>query len=145
MVTSPAPATSNPACGSPAPGFPVRFMPRVMGPLMSGTLSAVAHTDGPGTVEQPEPLVQPRPTPPPPTEAPTLPGTHQVPPHLLLHPVADEREAAARMADREIVHPAPEDRVDQLDHPGRRLGLEATEDLLELPQQSRPLRQLWRV
>jgi hypothetical protein len=40
--------THNPACGSPAPGFPVRFMPRVMGPIMSGTPSAVAHTDGPG-------------------------------------------------------------------------------------------------
>src|SRR3954451_25350458 len=96
-------------------------------------------------VEQPEPPAQPPLTPPPPAEAPALPGAHQVPPHLLLHPVADEREAAARMADREVVHPAPKDRVDQLNHPARRLGWEATEGLLELPQQRRPLLQLGRI
>src|SRR5262249_59281237 len=87
----------------------------------------------PVAVEQPEPLVQPPPTPPPPTEAPALPGAHQMPPHLLLHPVADEREAAARVADREVVHPAPEDRVDQLNHPAHRLRFEAPGDLPALP------------
>jgi hypothetical protein len=40
MATVPAPATSNGACGFPALRFPVRFMPRVMGPIMLGALSA---------------------------------------------------------------------------------------------------------
>jgi hypothetical protein len=36
----PAPAASNPACGFPALGFPVDFMPRFMGPIVLGQLSA---------------------------------------------------------------------------------------------------------
>src|SRR5215471_8200388 len=87
-------------------------------------------------------LVQPPPTPPVPTEAPELPGAHQVPPHLLLHPVLDEAEAPARVPDRKVVDPATQDRVDEGHHPPRGLRLKAPEDVLELLQQRRPLLQL---
>jgi len=40
MVSFPTPATSNAACGFPALRFPVCFMPRVMGPIALGALSA---------------------------------------------------------------------------------------------------------
>src|SRR6516225_1799709 len=95
--------------------------------------------------KQPEPVVQPRPTPPLPAEAPSLLGPHHVPPHLLLDPVLDIAKAPARVPDPEIVHPAADDRVDQLDYPVYRLGDKAAEDLLELPQECRPRFQLWRV
>ena len=49
MATVPAPATSNGACGFPALRFPVRFMPRVMGPIMLGALSAPVVGAGPGS------------------------------------------------------------------------------------------------
>ena len=83
----PVPATSNPACGFPALGFPACFTPRVMGPIVLDWLSAMARTDDPVVVEQPEVVVEPSPTPPFPAEALALPGTHQVPPNLLFHPV----------------------------------------------------------
>ena len=46
MATFPAPATSNAACGFPALRFPVRFMSRVMGPILLGALSAVVGAPG---------------------------------------------------------------------------------------------------
>jgi hypothetical protein len=45
IVTFPAPATSNAACGFPALRFPACFMPRVMGPIMLGRLSARRHDE----------------------------------------------------------------------------------------------------
>src|SRR5215510_8849193 len=42
VATFPAPATSNAACGFPALRFPACFIPRVMGPILLGALSAVA-------------------------------------------------------------------------------------------------------
>ena len=35
---------------------------------------------------------------------------------------------------RKVVHPAPQDRIDQFDHPTHRLGAEASEDLPEFSQ-----------
>jgi hypothetical protein len=46
VATFPAPATSNAACGFPALRFPARFMPRVMGPIRLGALSAVGGAPG---------------------------------------------------------------------------------------------------
>src|SRR5262249_42437160 len=62
-------------------------------------------------------VIQPPPTPPVPTEAPELPGAHQVPSHLLLHPVLDEAEAPARVPDGKVPDPAAQDRVDEGHHP----------------------------
>src|SRR5262249_56653122 len=41
-ATFPVPATSNAACGFPALRSPACFMPRVMGPILLGQLSAAA-------------------------------------------------------------------------------------------------------
>jgi hypothetical protein len=46
VATFPAPATSNAACGFPALRFPARFMPRVMGLILLGALSAVVGAPG---------------------------------------------------------------------------------------------------
>jgi hypothetical protein len=45
----------------------------------------------------------------------------QMAPDLLLHPVFDEAEALAGMPHREVVHPPPEHRIDQVYHPFNRL------------------------
>src|SRR5215472_9741801 len=87
-------------------------------------------------------LVQPPPTPPVPTEAPKPPGAPQVPPHLLLHPILDVAEAPARIPDGKVADPAAQNRVDESHHPPNRLRLKAAEEVLELVQQRRPLRQL---
>ena len=39
-ATSPVPSTSNAACGFPALRSPICFMPRLMGPIQLGRLSA---------------------------------------------------------------------------------------------------------
>lgn len=73
-------------------------------------------------------IIQPPPTPPVPTEAPMLPGSHQVSPYLLLHPVLDEAEATARVPDGKVPDPATQDRVDEGHHPSQRLGLKEPAD-----------------
>ena len=98
----------------------------------------------PVAIEQPQRLVQPLPTPPRPAEAPALPGSQHVSPDLLFHPVLDEVEAPTGVTHREVVHPAPQDRVDQFDDPVHRLGVEATEDVPKLAQQRRALLELGR-
>jgi hypothetical protein len=45
----------------------------------------------------------------------------------------DKRIAPARMPHRKIVHPSPEDRADQLDHPSHRLAGVSSEYVPELP------------
>jgi hypothetical protein len=67
----------------------------------------------PVVVEQPEPLVQPLPTPPLPTKAPEFPGTHQVPPHLLFHPVFNKAETATRIANGKVADPAADNGGDK--------------------------------
>src|SRR5215469_7266095 len=69
----------------------------------------------------------------------------QMTPDLLLHPVFDEAEALAGMPHREVVHPPPEHRIDQVYHPLDRLRPVSAEHLFELPHQCRPLLQLRRV
>src|SRR5262249_23321181 len=81
-------------------------------------------------------------TPLPPAEARTPPGPHHVPPDLLFHPVLHEGEAVARVADPEVAHPPPKDRVDGLDHPPERLGAVAPEDRLEFAEQRRAFLEL---
>ncbi len=53
---------------------------------------------------------------------------------FLLYPVSYEGEALAGMPDGEVIHPAPQHRVDQLDYPIYRLGLESPEHVLEFAQ-----------
>src|ERR1039458_5783494 len=60
-----------------------------------------------------------------------------VTPDLLFYPVLNEAKAFAGVSDGEVIHPAPQDRVDQLNHPIHRLGLEAPKHILELAQQRR--------
>ena len=59
----------------------------------------------PVAVEQPQSVVQPRPTPPLPAEALSFPGVHQVAPDLLLYPIFDVAEALTGVPNREVVHP----------------------------------------
>src|SRR5215471_11537576 len=58
-------------------------------------------------VEQPERVVQPRPTPLLPAEAPSFPSLRQMAPDLLFHPVFDVAEALAGVPQGEVVHPPP--------------------------------------
>ena len=60
----------------------------------------------PVLVEEFELLVEPLSTLPFPSEAWSQPGTHQVPPNLLFHPVFDRRKAPAGVSYREVVHPS---------------------------------------
>ncbi len=66
-------------------------------------------------------------------------------PDLFLHPVFDEAEALAGVANCEIVHPTSQHRIDQLDNSINRLRLVTPELVLELRQQRRPLLELGRV
>jgi hypothetical protein len=88
-------------------------------------------------VEQLQGVIQPLPTPPRPAEALALPSPHHMAPNLLLHPVLNEAEALAGVSDREVIHPAAQYRVDQLDQPICGLGSVAAEYVLELSQQCR--------
>jgi hypothetical protein len=70
-----------------------------------------------------------------PTEHASFSWTH---PDLLFYPVSDVGETPARVADREVLHPTAQDRVDLLNHPTHRLGARDPEDLFEFAQQGRP-------
>src|SRR5215472_1993999 len=59
-------------------------------------------------------------------------------PDLLFYPVSDVGETPARVADREVLHPTAQDRVDLLDHTVQRLGARDPENLFEFAQQGRP-------
>src|SRR5262249_44149297 len=83
--------------------------------------------------------------PPSPAEASALRIAHQMSAHLLLHPVADIREAPTRVSHREVVHPAPQDGVKVLDDLPDRPRPRAPKDILEGPQQCRSLFQLRRI
>src|SRR5664280_2844729 len=70
-------------------------------------------------------------TPPRPTEAFAAPGTHQMPPYLLLYPAFDHSKTNTRMTDPKVVHPAPQNRIDFRNH-----GLDGPADVLseDLPE-----------
>ena len=72
-------------------------------------------------IEQLQSLVQPSPTPPRPAKALSVPGSQQMAPDLLLHPVFHEAEALAGVSHRKVVHPTAQHRVDQLHDPINRL------------------------
>src|SRR5262249_53580251 len=66
-------------------------------------------------------------------------------PDLLFHPVLNEGEALTGVSNREVIHPASQHRVDQIDHPVHGLGSIAAEHCLELSQQCRSFLELRRV
>jgi hypothetical protein len=66
-------------------------------------------------------------------------------PHLLLHPGVDKPKALTGVPNRKVLHPAPQDRVDHLNHPLHGLGLKAAEEVFEFAQQRGPLAQLGRI
>src|SRR5215831_14409605 len=139
MRPSPAPARSNGADGSPVRRSPAGFASRVMRPTALGALSGMDPVLHPVVIEDPEPRINPCRTPPLPAEAPTTPRPHQMTPHLLLDPLLHKPKAPCCVPDSEVVHPAPQDRIDHRDHVRHRLRAPALEHLLELPQQRRPL------
>jgi hypothetical protein len=96
----------------------------------------------PVAIEQPQCHVQPSPTPPLPAEALAISGAHHLAPDLLFHPVLDKGKAPTGVTLREVVHPAPQDRVDQFDPPTHRLRAETSKDLSQLAQQRRSLLEL---
>jgi hypothetical protein len=91
----------------------------------------------PVSVEQPQGHIQRLPTPPRPAEALAIPGTHHMAPDLLFYPVLNEREALARVPDREVINPPAQYRIDQLHDPIYWLRLVASEHCFEFPQQRR--------
>src|SRR6516165_8108957 len=99
----------------------------------------------PVVVEQAQALIQPLPTPPLPPAAPPLPCTHQMPSDLLFHPIFDKTKASTGVTHRKVPNPAPQDRINQRNHPIDGLRLEATEYLLQLPYQCRALLQPRRI
>src|SRR6516164_7070173 len=103
-ATFPAPSTSNAACGFPALRSPICFTSRLIGPILPGRLSACRVALD--SREQPESVVQPRPTPSFPAEALSLLSMRQLAPDLLLHPILDEAEALTGVPNREVVHPS---------------------------------------
>lgn len=68
-----------------------------------------------------------------------------MPSRFLLHPLTNVAEAVSGVTYREVIHPSPENRVDQPDHPLQRLGSESPEDVLQRAEQSGPLLQFGRV
>jgi hypothetical protein len=102
----PAPASSNPSCRFPAMGLHVCFTARVMRPLPLAGLSEMTmvadagnlHADLASRTATSYSTVASR--------NPSAPGTHQMQPNLLFHPVADIRKASTRVAEGKIVHPA---------------------------------------
>src|SRR5262249_51723555 len=68
-----------------------------------------------------------------------------MPAHLLLDPVADVGEAPTRVSHPEVVHPAPQNRVNSLNDQLYRLRPRALKDIRELAQKRRSLLQLGRV
>src|SRR2546426_6849395 len=89
--------------------------------------------------EEAELPIQPCFSPPLPAETVTLAGPHQMVPNLLLDPVSNVREAPARMADRKVLHPATQNRVDLRNHLAEGPGPMVSENRLERAQQRRPL------
>src|SRR5229473_8623416 len=77
----------------------------------------------PIVVKQPQSVIQPPPPPPLPAEALSVPCTHQMPPHLLFHPVFDKAKASVGVSHGKVAHPSPQHRVDQVYYPLNRLGL----------------------
>jgi hypothetical protein len=69
----------------------------------------------------------------------TLGGAGQMAPNLLFYPVSEIYEAPARMSDREVIHPSPQNRIDLFDQLSDGPGTKASENRLELAQQGRPL------
>src|SRR5215469_6586383 len=66
--------------------------------------------------EQAKRAVQSRCAPLPPPKPASIPGAPQMAPDLQLHPAFNELEAATRVPDGEIAHPAPQDRIDEGHH-----------------------------
>src|SRR5215472_15635968 len=67
-------------------------------------------------IEEAKRGVQSRGTPVRPPKPATIPGAPQMAPELQLHPAFDELKAATRVSDGKIVHPAPQDRIDEGHH-----------------------------
>ena len=129
----PAPAASNPACRFPALGFPVRFRSRGMGPIRAAGWFSAEGSNNSVLLEQPECVIEPLRTPPLPAESLAPSGAHQMPPSLLFQPDLNVGRAPARVPYCKVVHPTPQNRIDQFDHPPYGLADVAPEDFLELP------------
>jgi hypothetical protein len=82
-------------------------------------------------VEQAKRTVQSLRTPLPPPKPTTIPGTPQMTPDLQLHPAFNKLKTATRVSNGKVIHPAPQDRIDHLNHFSHRLADVASEDLPE--------------
>src|SRR5271169_5056871 len=65
-----------------------------------------------------------------------------MPPHLLFHPELNVGKAPARVPHRKVAHPSPQNRIDHFNYPPYGLADVSPEDLLQLPQECRPLLRL---
>ena len=110
-----------------------------MGPRRVEATASRRSVGNPVVMEQPELAIQPCSAPSFPSEAVTLACTRQVVPNLLLHPVSDVREAATRVAECKVLHPATQDGIDTRNHLCDGPGPMTPKDLLERLQQRRPL------
>src|ERR1019366_10744276 len=89
-----------------------------------------------------QPVVQFFATPSLPSKAATLPGPHHMTSNLLFHPVLDERKAPTGVANREVSHPATQDRVDGGHQPRHWFRAISPKDFSQFPQQLRSLLRL---
>src|SRR5262249_46846487 len=53
--------------------------------------------------------------------------------------IRNEGKASGEVSHGKVAHPAPQNRIDQVDHPIHRLGLVAPKYVLQLAQERRPL------
>ena len=86
-------------------------------------------------------VLSPLPPPPLPAAAPAAPCTPQVTSDRLCHPLLHNTTTPARLPSRTIAPPAPQARVQKLEHPIHGLGLIPANNLLQLAHQCRALLQ----
>ncbi len=107
----PPPRTGRGELPHPALLLTAHFTPRLIGLIALGALSAWPRVPNAVVVVQPQPPIQPLPTPPLPAETCPLSRSFQMTPHFLLDPVANRREISAGVSDPKIRHPAREDQI----------------------------------
>jgi hypothetical protein len=113
--TFPAPATSHAACGFTATQALLHHSHQGLWDLSYWSRFRRGQPRQAVPIKEPDPLVQPALTPPLPAEASTLAGSAQVPPNLLLDPVANVGKAPTRMPNRKVLYPTMQDRINLFD------------------------------
>src|SRR5262245_26658912 len=108
---------------------PVTFTGRL--PLSDGSRVRRGGVMGHRVVKQSQRPMQPFFASPLPSEASTLAGSYEMAPNLLLDLVSEIRERATRVAEREVVNPAANYRLNRFNQPFYRLRARAPDNLFK--------------